>query len=221
MNITLITSIIHTPNTPLSYIKTRSVYTREERFEQTKRTIETAREKIPDNKIFLIECSQFTTEESDYLKSKVDIFMNIMDTNNQNLINRMFTPSKAMGEGTMTILAIRHLFLNNIQFQNFFKISGRYWLTENFQYHNFDNEYAVIKYIDNDTTNALTSLYKLPQTIVYDWHEFLINSEDDFRKCAGYENIFAKFINKKPNVIVMEKIGVAGNIAVSGDLSDT
>ena len=93
MNITLITSIIHTPNTPLSYIKTRSIYTREERFEQTKRTIETVREKIPDNKIFLIECSQFTTEESDYLKSKVDIFMNIIDTNNHKLINRMFTPS--------------------------------------------------------------------------------------------------------------------------------
>jgi hypothetical protein len=220
MNITLITSIIHTPNTPLSYIKTRSIYTREERFEQTKRTIETAREKILDNKIFLIECSQFTTEESDYLKSKVDIFMNIMDTNNQNLINRMFTPSKAMGEGTMTMYAIHYLFSNQIAIKNFFKISGRYWLTENFQYSNFDNEHAVIKYIDNDTTNALTSLYKLPQTNVYDWYEFLINSEDDFRKCIGYENIFAKFINKKPNVIVMDKIGVAGNIAVSGDLSD-
>ena len=39
-------------------------------------------------------------------------------------------------------------------------------------------------------------------------------------RCIGYENIFAKFINNKPNVIVMDKIGVAGNIAVSGDLSD-
>jgi len=132
----------------------------------------------------------------------------------------MFTPSKAMGEGTMTMYAIHYLFSNQIAIKNFFKISGRYWLTENFQYSNFDNEHAVIKYIDNDTTNALTSLYKLPQTSVYDWYEFLINSEDDFRKCIGYENIFAKFINNKPNVIVMDKIGVAGNIAVSGDLSD-
>jgi hypothetical protein len=221
MNITLITSIINTPNIPLSYIKTRSIYTREERFEQTKKTIESIKEKIPDNKIFVIECSQLTVDESDYFNSKVDIFINIMETNNKNLIDRMFTKSKAMGEGTMTIFAINYLFSNQIQCKNLFKISGRYWLTENFQYSNFNNECAVIKYIDNDTTNALTSLYKLPQTKIFDWYEFLINSEDDFRKCIGYENIFAKFINTIPNVIVMDKIGIAGNIAVSGDLSDT
>jgi len=221
MNITLITSIINTPNIPLSYIKTRSIYTREERFEQTQKTIESIKEKIPDNKIFVIECSQLTLEESNYFNSTVDIFINIMDTNNKNLIDRMFTKSKAMGEGTMTIFAINYLFSNQIQFKNLFKISGRYWLTENFQYSNFDNECLVIKYIDNDTTNALTSLYKLPHTKTFDWYEFLINSENDFRKCIGYENIFAKFINTKPNVIVIDKIGVAGNIAVSGDLSDT
>ena len=37
-NLVLITSIICTPNTPLSYTNTRSVYTHDERFEQTKRT---------------------------------------------------------------------------------------------------------------------------------------------------------------------------------------
>lgn len=221
MNITLITSIINTPNIPLSYIKTRSIYTREKRFEQTKKTIESIKEKIPDNKIFVIECSQLTSEESNYFQSNTDIFINIMDTNNKNLIDRMFTKSKAMGEGTMTIFAINYLFSNKIQFKNLFKISGRYWLTENFQYSNFDNECIVIKYIDNDTTNTLTSLYKLPKTKIFDWYEFLINSEEDFNKCIGYENIFANFINTKPNVIVMDKIGVAGNIAVSGDLSDT
>ena len=34
-NIILITSVINTPNKPLSYSKTRSVYNRRERFEQT------------------------------------------------------------------------------------------------------------------------------------------------------------------------------------------
>lgn len=221
MNITLITSIINTPNSPLSYIKTRSIYTREERFKQTKKTIASIKEKIPNNKIFLIECSQLTEIEREYFESAVDIFINLMDTNNKNLIDRMFTKSKAMGEGTMTIFAINYLFSNQIQFDNLFKISGRYWLTENFQYSNFYNKNAVIKYIDNDVTNALTSLYKLPHTITFDWYVFLINSEEDFYNCVGYENIFAKFINNIENVIVMEKIGVAGNIAVSGDLSNT
>ena len=36
-NLVLITSVINTPNTPLSYSKIRSVFTREQRFEQTKK----------------------------------------------------------------------------------------------------------------------------------------------------------------------------------------
>ena len=39
-NLVLITSVINTPKKPLSYSKIRSVFTREERFEQTKKTIE-------------------------------------------------------------------------------------------------------------------------------------------------------------------------------------
>lgn len=223
MNIILITSIINTPNTPLSYIKTRSIYTREERFEQTKRTIKTIREKLPDNKIMLVECSQLTDLETDYLKENTNIFLNIYDTGDQVLINRMFTPSKAMGEGTMTIYALYYLFSHNIPHNNFFKISGRYWLTDNFNYDTFNNTNIVAKYIDNDTENALTSLYKLPSTELHNWYKHLLNSENKFRECAGYENIFADFLKTiEPNkIIIPGKIGVAGNIAVSGDKSDT
>ena len=46
-NLILITSVINTPNKPLSYTKNRSVFTRNERFEQTKKTILTVREKVP------------------------------------------------------------------------------------------------------------------------------------------------------------------------------
>ena len=37
----LITSVIDTPNAPLSYTNTRSVFTRQQRFEQTKKSIQT------------------------------------------------------------------------------------------------------------------------------------------------------------------------------------
>tara|TARA_B110000208_G_C11756952_1_gene425495 strand:+ start:1233 stop:1397 length:165 start_codon:yes stop_codon:yes gene_type:complete len=51
INLILITSIINTPNKPLSYSKIRSVFTRKERFEQTKKTIQSIKEKIPEYKI--------------------------------------------------------------------------------------------------------------------------------------------------------------------------
>ena len=57
MNLVLITSVVCTPNIPLSYINTRSCYTHDERFEQTKKTIKTIKEKIPNLKIFIVECS--------------------------------------------------------------------------------------------------------------------------------------------------------------------
>ena len=39
MNIILVTSIINTPQTPLSYTNIRSVYNRQERFDHMKHTI--------------------------------------------------------------------------------------------------------------------------------------------------------------------------------------
>jgi len=220
MNITLITSIINTPDLPLSYIKTRSVYTKEERFEQTKNTIRSIREKIPNNKIMLMECSQLTEEEREYFKENTDIFLNIQDTNNQNLIQRMFTPSKALGEGTMTILALTYLFENKVPFQNFFKVSGRYWLNDNFEYALFDNNEITIKYINGHIENGLTSLYKLPYEATQNWIDYLINSEEDFLNCRGYENIFAQYLKLvKSKKIIEGEIGVSGNISVCGTLT--
>ena len=50
INLILITSVICITNKPLSYTKTRSVFTHEERFEQTLKTIQTIRDKIPIQK---------------------------------------------------------------------------------------------------------------------------------------------------------------------------
>jgi len=60
INLVLITSIVNTPNLPLSYTKTRSVFTTEERFTQTKKTILSVKEKIPNCKILIVECSKLS-----------------------------------------------------------------------------------------------------------------------------------------------------------------
>jgi hypothetical protein len=220
-NITLITSIIDTPNTPLSYIKTRSVFSKEQRFEQTKKTILSIREKIPNNKILLVECSILTSEERDFFIENVDYFLNVYDTNDNDLINRMFTISKSMGEGTMTIIALQYIFNNNINFDYLYKISGRYWLNDNFNYNLFDNNLSCIHNIYNNTNNVFTCFYKLTNKMTYDWFQFLLNSEDDFINCVGYEVIFAKFlINYNNNIIIENKIGINGYVTVCGTYID-
>ena len=59
-NLVLITSVIHTSSNPLSYTPCRSVFSPQERFTQTKKTIQTVRESIPDVQILLVECSVLT-----------------------------------------------------------------------------------------------------------------------------------------------------------------
>lgn len=65
-NIFLITSVINTPHKPLSYSKIMSVFTREERCNDTKETIKSIKEKIPNCKIMIVECSYFSEEENDF-----------------------------------------------------------------------------------------------------------------------------------------------------------
>ena len=77
MNVVLIPSIINTPNLPLSYSAVRSVYSRNERFEQLKRTIQTVKNKIPNIFIILVECTQLTKEEEDYLSYQIDLLVNL------------------------------------------------------------------------------------------------------------------------------------------------
>jgi hypothetical protein len=219
MNIVLITSIIETKLTPLSYTETRSVFTKLERFEQTKHTIETLK-KIPDRKVFLIECSQLTDEENLYFNNNCDIFINLYDLKNQSIINNINSPSKSLGEGTMTIFALDYLFNNKIKFNNLFKISGRYWLNDKFDYEIYDNDKIVAQYIKNFGS---TALYKLPFSVSRLWFEHLKNSGERFFKCDGYEQIFASFLDSienndllKPLLLNCNSMGLSGYVSVSG-----
>lgn len=219
-NLVLITSVICTPNTPLSYTNTRSVYSHEERFEQTKKTIETVKEKIPNLKILLVECSNLSVEQTDYLTSRCDYFLNLYE--NKQVRENVHSASKALGEGTMTIEAINYIKKNNIMFDNFFKITGRYWLSDNFNYTNFDNNDIIIHNIHNDRNNTCTSLYKLKMSNIVEFCDFLVSKIYLMRQCIGYEVLFAMFLNtlKNNKVIHMNRIGVNGHISVSSDFAD-
>jgi len=219
-NITIIPSIIDTPNAPLSYNPVRSVYTKQERFEQTKATIASVRRHIPNNKIMVIECSPLTDEESEYFREHTDIFINLYELSDKSYIERIHSHSKAMGEGTMTIYALEYLFANNIEFDTLFKLSGRYKLTDKFSYDMYINEKVMVQYY-NEKDCASTILYKLPRYVSLKWCAFLQNANHYFVNCYAYENIFAMFLrdleSQTENVVVHTPyMGACGNISVCG-----
>ena len=128
----------------------------------------------------------------------------------------VYGKSKALGEGTMTYCALEYILSNNIIFDNLIKISGRYWLSDKFNYNNFNNTNIVIKYIDNDHDNVFTALYKIPMKTVLNFKRFLQNKFNEMRNCIGYEVLFSIFI-KTENIQIthINPIGLDGYVSIS------
>jgi len=214
-NLVLITSVINTPNKPLNYIKTRSVFNREERFEQTKKTIISIRKCIPNSMILFVDCTDFNDNEKNFLNQNCNYILNLWD--NKNLHSNLFGLSKSLAEGTMTIEAIKYINNNNIKFDNLFKISGRYYLNENFNYNYYNNNKIVIKKIENDNTNILTVFYKIPNYYLNNLNEFLNFNINKMIDCIGYEILFGLFIKNIDNIKYIDIIGIEGYVSVSGE----
>jgi hypothetical protein len=217
-NLFLVTSIINIPNLPFSYTNTRSVYNVNERFEQTKITLDSIKKLVPNVKILFIECSDITNEIENYLINNSDYFINLY--NNEDIRKKVFGISKALGEGELTLNAINFIQKNNIKFKNFFKISGRYYLSDKFNYSEYNNSYTVVQKINNDIHNISTFLYKLDYNYIFIFKNFLINNYNKMINCIGYEVLFSEFVLDLNNIKYIDILGVKGYIAVSGDIID-
>lgn len=211
-NLVLITSVICTSDSNLC-TGIRSLYSHDERFLQTKKTIETVKQKIPGTKIFIVECSKLNEEQNNYLIENSDYFLNLYD--NKYVRDDVSSFSKSLGEGSMTIVAINEIINKNIEFDKLIKISGRYWLSDKFNYENFDNCDIVTKFQEYDIS-AFTALYQLPKTSLINFKNFLENKYHERIRGIGYEQLFYIFIkSEKENIKDINPIGLEGYISTS------
>lgn len=211
----IITSVIDTPNIPLSYSTVRSVFSRDERFEQTKKTISSIKEKIPEAKLMIVECSNYETnkEQLDYLIDNSDYFFNLWDK--QELHKYIFGTSKALAEGMMTIELINYINNNNIIFDNYAKISGRYYLNDNFNI-NLNNDKPIIATLSNNNYTSL--LYKLNYKYLILLKEQLISYLNKMIECYSFELIFKDFFFKYSDDVEEHSTNcVSGYVTVNGE----
>lgn len=217
-NLVIITSVVNTPNVPLSYTNNRSVFNREERFNDTKKTFESVKKHIPNCKILLVECTDFNKMEKKYFYENSNYIINLWD--NKEAHPYIFGRSKSLGEGTMTIEALRFIINNNIDCDNIFKISGRYWIDKRFNYDIFNNSHFIFKPIDKSFNNILTLFYKIPKKYCEHLLSFLITNINLMIECMGYEVIFSKFIKSLSSnvkeIIFYDTLGVSGKVSVCG-----
>lgn len=222
-NLVIITSVIDTPNKPYSYTQTRSVFSRKERFDQTKKTIESIRKKIPNSDILIVECSDFSEEKEqlDYFKTNTDYFLNLWDK--KELHSNIFGISKALGEGTLTIKAIDYIKDNKLtNYDNYFKISGRYFINDNFHIENYQNNETIFNK-PNDINIIQTICYKIYKDHLDFLYKFLSENVNKMRQNIffGYEELFMEFFKhlseKTTKIKVLNRMDqFSGFVSVDG-----
>lgn len=192
-NLVIITSIIEIPNKPLSYSKTRSVFTIEERFNQTKETIRTIKEKIPDVSILIIECSEFRDNNyREYLEENSHYLINLWER--YELHELIFGKSKALGEGILTIETIKYIIKNKLEYDNYYKISGRYYINDKFNYKDFIEDLSVFTKPSKHNDIVDTTLYKIRGKDLIKLHDYLISKIKEMSECIQYEILIYNYM---------------------------
>jgi len=117
-----------------------------------------------------------------------------------------------LGEGTMTVQALKYIAEKKLEYDFLYKISGRYYLTEN-----FNTSLpgllgsAVYMYSNQGIT---TTFFKLSREHCEKLGEFLV-SKRSLMFNYGYEDLFKMFIDTLKGVTFIDKIGIEGLISVN------
>lgn len=202
-NIVLITSKIICDTTPLTYSNFRSVYTIDERYAQLIDTITSIRNNMPNVYIVLFDNSKLDEQKKNMLVNLTNIFLNV---NNNDTLNHFTDKTKYKFMGELAQMCFMYdIFLKNVKIKskNFFKISGRYKLNDDFNFDNFDNEDNIFKKNMNVIYEDYyyTSFYKLNCDIIPFFFQNLYmlfnNSHAYMKNDCNYENIVPNILKDK------------------------
>lgn len=218
-NIVLVTSKIVVSENPFSYVSTRSIYTKEQRLVQTINTIKSIRKHIPDSYIVLVDNSEFNKNEYEMLLYLTDYFINIKNDNILNYYTNE-SPIKLFSELVQQLCFyekfIKKICISNIR--NFFKISGRYFINESFNYKHYNNELNIFKQNAEikDREYYYTSLYKLNTNILLEYFEQLVKifEERDNYNENTINDIEVVVPSKIQDKTLVENLGITQIFAV-------
>jgi len=217
-NIIMITSIINCTTNPLSYYHIRSVFDIRERFEQTLETINSVRKNIPNSVIFFLECSDLSGENEEIeneICENVDYFYNFNDNNNiKDAVNSRL---KGYGEANLLLAGLKELEKHSeINYNNIFKLSGRYYLNDNFNICDFDNEFNNFIQWDNSCYSYCTIFYKIVYYDVILYKDALLRMISDLKQELSIECCMYKYF--KARIQIMQKMNISGLLSTEGYL---
>jgi len=217
-DIFLITSVINTGSAAWSYTSIRSVFTPQERFEQTLKTIESIRALHDGSRIILSECSDIEPSMANILKGKVDFYINCYE-DKEIQAACIQSNKKGYGELLQTQYTLQYIDSIQLPFNRLFKISGRYWLTSAFQKSRFSTtEYTFNSILSNSTSHP-TVVYCIPKCMIHHFKGVIEYCYKIYQQeVIGLETLFTRYCTPKRYI---DGIGVAGLVAVNGTFYST
>lgn len=184
-----------------------TIFDTNERINQTKYTISTIKNHIPNATIVLLEGSSITYQFA------VDKIFNY----------DISKCHKSQGEATLLLSFLKDNYDYVLSFDTLSKVSGRYYLTDNFKWDNLPLNKTIIDYVENSWLNIPcynTRYYRIPKEDIeqfrtglenYLTSSYCANRHPDIEHCFRLCNI----INSN-NVYSPDKLGVAGRLTGNG-----
>ncbi len=226
INIVLITSKIYVSQNKLNYIDKRSIYSKDERFEQTLNTIVSIKKYIPNYFIVLIDNSDFTNEEYNKLLSEVNLFLNIKNNKKLDYYTNE-SEFKSYAEISQTITALYYIkaLCNRFNLLNFFKITGRYTINETFNFNQIiSNKFNIFKINKNikDREYIYTCFYKITNTYFNNYINHIEKIYNEIQSSNKYDNLdLETYLPKNiENKQLINNLGITQNISVWHDNSN-
>jgi hypothetical protein len=203
----IVTSVIHFSKNTLSHSAVRSVFTPAERTTQTIKTVASIREKIPGAAIILLEMGK-DKNIGENLISLVDKYVFI---GNHTLV-KWAVNGKLRGLGeAMGLIESKKELLTDADF--YCKISGRYFLNEEFEPELWKGNFFLAKKYE---TGISTRLYGFSKELFADWQKALKKSLVLLYRGRSIEDVLpVKFGQERIHVI--QKLGVSGFVAPDGE----
>jgi hypothetical protein len=204
----IITSVIHFSQKKLIGSAVRSVFSPEERTIQTIKTIKSIREKIPGATVILLEMGK-EKNLANLLTTAADRYVYL---GNKPLV-RWSVNSKLRGFGeAMGLIAAAKELDSGTDF--YFKISGRYFLTDEFKPGEWNGDRLVARKYGQGIS---TRLYGFARALFPAWQTALKRSLPQLYRGRSIEDVFPlKFGPEKIRDI--KKLGLAGFVGPDGSL---
>ena len=207
----IISSVIYFKDKSLEYSLLRSVFDYKERETQTLKTIRSIKSKVPNSYIVLIE-SGLNQDIDKEIINNVDQY--IYTGHNKLVRWACDSTKKGLGEAVSLYYGLKQI--TSLNYKYCFKISGRYYLNENFNVHAYDDTKDISLKIYNNPLQMSTRLYGFNNYFLK-----TLKNRLPFLFFGLYKNksieelLYAKI--KKSQINELETLGVSGLIGPDGN----